>query len=103
MTSGLRSCSLSRPCPGEGRPNTPIKVNYRNGDRAPLLLVAPGRDRIIPKSTSKAAFKLQSKSTAKTELMEYPGRSHYIVGEPGWEEVADHALAWARSVSTVHP
>lgn len=76
-------------------PNTAIKVNYKNDDRAPLLLIAPGRDHIIPMSTSKAAFKLQSKSTAKTELKEYPDRSHYIVGESGWEEVADYALDWA--------
>ena len=70
-------------------------MNYKNDDRAPLLLIAPGRDHIVPMSTSKSAFKLQSKSKAKTELMEYPDRSHYIVGEPGWEEVADHALDWA--------
>ena len=76
-------------------PNSAIKVNYKNDDRSPLLLIAPGRDHIIPMSTSKAAFKLQRKSKAKTELMEYPDRSHYIVGEPGWEEVADHALHWA--------
>lgn len=76
-------------------PNTAIKVNYKNDDRAPLLLIAPGRDHIIPISTSKAAFKLQSKSTAKTELKEYPDRSHYIVGESAWEEVADYALDWA--------
>ena len=76
-------------------PKTPIKVNYENDDRAPLLLIAPGQDHIIPTATSKAAFKLQSKSRAKTELKEYPERSHYIVGEPGWEEVADDALDWA--------
>jgi pimeloyl-ACP methyl ester carboxylesterase len=76
-------------------PKTAIKVNYRNDDRASLLLVAPGRDHIIPMSTSRSAFKLQSKSKAKTEFMEYPDRSHYIVGEPGWEAVADHALDWA--------
>jgi len=76
-------------------PNTPVKVDYKNDDRAPLLLIAPGRDHIIPMSTSKAAFKLQSKSAAQTELKEYPDRSHYIVGESGWEEVADHALDWA--------
>jgi hypothetical protein len=46
-------------------------------------------------SIAKNAFKLQSKSTATTELKEYPDRSHYIVGEPGWEEVADYALDWA--------
>ena len=80
-------------------PKTPIKVNYRNDNRAPLLLIAPGRDHIIPTSTSKAAFKLQSQSAAQTELMEYPDRSHYIVGEPGWEEVADRALDWAEEVT----
>jgi alpha-beta hydrolase superfamily lysophospholipase len=76
-------------------PKTPIKVNYEKDDRAPLLLIAPGSDHIIPTATSMAAFKLQSKSRAKTELKEYPERSHYIVGEPGWEEVADDALDWA--------
>ena len=75
-------------------PNAATKVNFKNDDRAPLLLIAPGEDRVVPASTSKAAYKLQSKSKATTELKEYPDRSHYIVGEPGWEEVADHALAW---------
>jgi len=50
---------------------------------------------VVPASTSRAAFKLQSKSRAKTELKEYPDRSHYILGESGWEEAADHALGWA--------
>ena len=36
--------------------------------------------------------------------MEYPDRSHYIVGEPGWEEVADHAIDWAeRNIATTAP
>jgi excisionase family DNA binding protein len=26
---------------------------------------------------------------------EFPGRSHYTVGQDGWEEVADYALEWA--------
>ena len=26
---------------------------------------------------------------------EFPGRSHYTLGQDGWEEVADYALAWA--------
>lgn len=24
-----------------------------------------------------------------------PGRSHFIIGQKGWEEVADYALRWA--------
>jgi hypothetical protein len=29
------------------------------------------------------------------ELKEYPDRSHFTVGQEGWEEVADYALAWS--------
>ncbi len=27
---------------------------------------------------------------------EFPERTHYTLGQPGWEEVADFALSWAR-------
>jgi hypothetical protein len=36
-----------------------------------------------------------AKSAALTEYVEFPGRSHWTCGEPGWEQVADHALDWA--------
>jgi hypothetical protein len=36
-----------------------------------------------------------AKSPALTECHEFPGRSHWICAEPGWEEVADYALEWA--------
>ena len=37
----------------------------------------------------------ESKSKAIAAFKEFAGRSHYIVGQPGWEEVADFALDWA--------
>jgi len=27
--------------------------------------------------------------------MRLPERSHFTIGEPGWERVADYALRWA--------
>jgi hypothetical protein len=30
-----------------------------------------------------------------TEYEEFPGRSHFTLGQEGWEEVADYALDWA--------
>jgi hypothetical protein len=30
-----------------------------------------------------------------TEIRIFPGRSHRTLLDPGWEEVADHALDWA--------
>ncbi len=54
-------------------PHTPIKVNYKNDDRGPLLLVSAGKDHIIPASTSKTACKLQSKSTRDDGTRRVPG------------------------------
>lgn len=39
-------------------------------------------------------------STAITEVVEFPGRSHLMPAQRGWEEVADCALAWAEEHAT---
>jgi hypothetical protein len=35
------------------------------------------------------------RAPAVTSFMEFPGRSHLIVTQAGWEELADNALLWA--------
>ena len=64
-------------------------------DRAPLLFIAGEKDHIMPPSVNKSNAKHYAKSPAITEYVEFPGRSHWICAEPGWEEVADKALEWA--------
>jgi alpha-beta hydrolase superfamily lysophospholipase len=76
-------------------PHAPTAVDFHNDHRAPLLLVAGGKDHVSPVSVVKANFNLFRKSKAVTEYEEYPERTHYTLGESGWEEVADHALDWA--------
>jgi len=76
-------------------PRAATKVDFRNEHRAPLLLIAGGEDHIVPASVDKSAAKHYGKSEAITEYKEFPGRSHFTIGEPGWEEVADYALRWA--------
>jgi hypothetical protein len=34
-------------------------------------------------------------SMSESMMRQYPGKTHWIAGQPGWEEVADHALEWA--------
>ena len=63
--------------------------------RAPLLLIAGGRDNIVPASTTRTNFKLYRKSDAITDVKEFHDRSHFTIGESGWENVADYALDWA--------
>jgi pimeloyl-ACP methyl ester carboxylesterase len=70
-------------------------LDYDFGDRAPLLFIAGGADHIMPASVSRSNAKHYKNSSATTALHEFPGRSHFTCGEPGWEAVADYALDWA--------
>ena len=76
-------------------PRTPLQVDFKNEDRAPLLLIAGGDDHVVPAVVDKATSKRFRHSAAVTEYKEFPGRSHFTVGQEGWEEVADYALNWA--------
>jgi pimeloyl-ACP methyl ester carboxylesterase len=78
-------------------PNAPTAVDFHNDTRAPLLLISGGSDHISPTELVQMNFNLYKKSQAVTEMKDYPMRSHYTLGEPGWEEVADFALDWAVS------
>jgi pimeloyl-ACP methyl ester carboxylesterase len=70
-------------------------VNFHNEQRAPLLFIAGGADHIMPPSVNKSnAHHYQAPGTI-TDYHEFPGRSHWTCAEPGWEQVADHALDWA--------
>jgi pimeloyl-ACP methyl ester carboxylesterase len=70
------------------------KVNYRNHLRGPLLIIAGELDRTVEASMDLANFRKYARSNAVTDYHEFPGRTHWIVGQPGWEEVADYALDW---------
>lgn len=74
--------------------HSPAKVNTGNEDRGPLLLIMGGKDHTVPESITKATFKLYRKSTAVTELVEFPDRGHSLTIDNGWREVADSVLSW---------
>jgi alpha-beta hydrolase superfamily lysophospholipase len=78
-------------------PRSVLRVDYGKRDRAPLLLIAGGKDHTIPASLTRATAKRYGASNASVAYKEFPDRSHYTLGQDGWEEVADYALAWAQS------
>jgi pimeloyl-ACP methyl ester carboxylesterase len=78
-------------------PHAATAVDFANADRSPLLLVSGGDDHVSPASVVEANFKLYRKSAAITEYKDFPERTHYTLGQAGWEEVADYALEWAES------
>jgi pimeloyl-ACP methyl ester carboxylesterase len=70
------------------------RVDFRRPGRAPLLMIAGGEDHVSPPSLVRENFKRYRRSDSITGYKEFPGRSHFIAGQEGWEEVADYALAW---------
>jgi len=61
---------------------------------APLLITAGECDHIIPSSLNRSNFARYGKNGSKTEFKEFPGRDHFGIGAPGWEEIADFAHDW---------
>ncbi len=72
-----------------------IPIDWKNPARAPLLLIAGGKDLIADASMTKAIYNKQKRAPALTEFKLYPGRSHWTCLDQGWEEVADIALGWS--------
>ncbi|MDT4939461.1 MAG: hypothetical protein QOG80_3132 [Pseudonocardiales bacterium] len=75
-------------------PHSPAAVALRNNDRGPLLITAGGKDHTVPASVSRTTYRLYRKSTAVTDLHEFPDRGHSLGIDHGWREVADTSLGW---------
>lgn len=65
-------------------------------DRPPLLLLAGELDHIIPVGLVRQNHAFYR--GPRTDLHEFAGRTHWICGQDGWEEVADHTAAWLADV-----
>ncbi len=62
--------------------------------RQPLLFTSASEDRTVAPPLVRMAYQRQSASPAKTELADFPGLSHFLIAEPGWEAVADRIIGW---------
>lgn len=78
-------------------PHAATAVNFHNDHRAPLLMIAGGLDHVSPASVVKSNFNLYRQSKALTEYKEFADRTHFVLGQRGWEEVADYALTWSEA------
>lgn len=65
---------------------------------APLLITGSDRDRLVTPYLSRAAFRVQRRSAARTDYVDFPGRSHFLLNEPGWQGIARYALDWIASL-----
>jgi non-heme chloroperoxidase len=75
-------------------PWTEDKVDTRNPERGPLLIISGEKDHTVPWAISNASYKKQKRNLGITEIVEMPRRGHALVIDSGWREVADTALAF---------
>jgi non-heme chloroperoxidase len=77
-------------------PWTEAKLDPRNPDRGPLLILDGEKDHTVPWAIANAAFKRQRHNQAVTEIEKVPNRGHSLTIDSGWREVAEKALAFVR-------
>jgi non-heme chloroperoxidase len=77
-------------------PWTEAKVNSRNPERGPLLIINGEKDHTVPLAVAKASFKKQKRNEGVTEFAEMPNRGHALTIDSGWREVADTALGFVK-------
>jgi non-heme chloroperoxidase len=77
-------------------PRTEAKVDSKNPDRGPLLIISGEKDNTAPWAIANASYKKQKRNQAVTEIIEMPNRGHGLVIDSGWREVADTALAFVQ-------
>ena len=61
---------------------------------APLLFIGGGKDHIFPPSLTKTIARSYKDPDSRVDLKIFEGKSHFICGEPGWEQVADYIIDW---------
>ena len=77
-------------------PWTEAKVDTKNPDRGPLLLISGEKDNTVPWSITNASYKQQKDNPGVTEIVEIPGRGHALTIDSGWQEVAETSLAFVK-------
>jgi len=77
-------------------PWTEAKVNTKNPDRGPLLIIDGEKDHTVPWAIANAAYKRQRRNPAVTEIVKIPNRGHALTIDHGWREVAQTAIDFVK-------
>jgi non-heme chloroperoxidase len=77
-------------------PWTEAKVDTKNPERGPLLIINGAKDNTVPWSIANASYKRQQRNDGVTEIVEIPDRGHALTVDSGWRHVADTALAFVK-------
>lgn len=62
--------------------------------RPPLLITAGSADHNVVPAMVRAPHRRYRASPARTDFQEFAGHSHWVIAEPGWEDVAAYVNEW---------
>lgn len=77
--------------------NSFSNINFKK-PHEPILFVGGGNDHIFPPSLTETIASRYKENAGRIDLKIFDGKSHFICGEPGWENVADYILNWYESL-----
>lgn len=69
-------------------PFTEAKIDTKNPERGPLLIISGEKDHTVPWSIAHASFKRQDRNPQLTGVKEVPDRGHSLTIDHGWRDVA---------------
>jgi non-heme chloroperoxidase len=84
-------------------PWTESKVDTKNPDRGPLLIIEGEKDHTVPWAIANAAYKRQRRNPRVTEIVKIPNHGHALTIDHGWQEVAQTALDFVKRFVPARP
>jgi pimeloyl-ACP methyl ester carboxylesterase len=77
-------------------PRTEAKLDPKNPNRGPLLIIDGEKDHTAPWAIANASYKRQRRNPGVTEILKIPNRGHSLTIDSGWREVAQTALDFVK-------
>ncbi len=73
------------------------KVDFKKSHE-PLLITAGATDNIIPAHLNRRNYDAYKKNGSILEYKEFPGRNHFVLGQPGWQGDAEYIYNWLQQI-----
>jgi len=77
-------------------PWSEAKVDTKNPERGPMLIISADQDHTVPFAIANASYKKERRNENVTEIVKMKGRGHALTIDSGWREVAETALAFVK-------
>jgi non-heme chloroperoxidase len=77
-------------------PWSEAKVDTRNPERGPMLIISAESDHTVPWAIANASYKKQMRNVGVTEIVKLPNRGHSLTIDEGWRGVAQTALEFVK-------